>query len=105
MEHWRSLFNHQLPFSNLSSQKNIEKIHFTHSPLESICWSPDGQILLVAFQNGNFYYLNAQNGKPLFFIDFVRLPGKIYWFEIEAPDQFNIENFFPVTVIFYMKFF
>lgn len=99
MTRWRSLFSNPLPFLTLSLQhltKNASTLFDTS--LEALCWSPDGQVLLVAFENGNFYYLNAQNGKPVFFIDFDRTPSLIHWFEIEPADQFNIGNQLPVNV-------
>jgi len=34
--------------------------------VQTICWCPDGQILLVAFDSGRLYYVDAQSGRPLY---------------------------------------
>uniref|UniRef100_A0A915CSM7 Anaphase-promoting complex subunit 4-like WD40 domain-containing protein n=1 Tax=Ditylenchus dipsaci TaxID=166011 RepID=A0A915CSM7_9BILA len=52
------------------------------SNLESIYWSPDGEVLLVVFESGKICFLDAQNGKPLFLKELFYKANKIRWFEM-----------------------
>lgn len=45
----------------------------------SMCWSPNGQILLTAFSSGQCFYFDTQNGNVLFLRLLESAPKEIRW--------------------------
>ena len=50
--------------------------------LESLRWSPDGQVLLVAFQSGRIFFLDVQTGRPVYFKKLEYQPKLVRWIQV-----------------------
>ncbi|KAI1713425.1 anaphase-promoting complex subunit 4 WD40 domain-containing protein [Ditylenchus destructor] len=52
--------------------------------IANICWSPDGEVLLVLFEDGKIYFLDAQTGRTIFCTFHSFRPSMMRWFKIST---------------------
>ncbi|KAI1724625.1 anaphase-promoting complex subunit 4 WD40 domain-containing protein [Ditylenchus destructor] len=52
--------------------------------IANVCWSPDGEVLLVLFEDGKIYLLDAQTGRTLFCTFHSFRPSMMRWFKIST---------------------
>nr|CAD2206953.1 unnamed protein product [Meloidogyne enterolobii] len=79
---WKRNFSRQLPltqFSALIAGESEYSSKQSKNEMVSLCWSPDGQILLSAFSSGHCFYLDTQNGNVLFSRLIEYAPKEIKW--------------------------
>nr|CAD2198852.1 unnamed protein product [Meloidogyne enterolobii] len=83
---WKRNFSRQLPltqFSALISGESEYSSKQSKNEMVSLCWSPDGQILLSAFSSGHCFYLDTQNGNVLFLRMIEYAPKEIKWIKYQ----------------------
>lgn len=68
--------------------------------LLTLCWSPNGQVLLAAFSSGKCYYLDTQTGNTLFIRKLGYTPMRINWLKYRTKDriEFPAQGEQPFTV-------
>uniref|UniRef100_A0A914MF96 Anaphase-promoting complex subunit 4-like WD40 domain-containing protein n=1 Tax=Meloidogyne incognita TaxID=6306 RepID=A0A914MF96_MELIC len=79
-------FSRQLPltqFSALIADESEYSSKQSRNEMVSLCWSPDGQILLSAFSSGHCFYLDTQNGNVLFLRLIEYAPKEIKWIKYQ----------------------
>ncbi|KAI1729396.1 anaphase-promoting complex subunit 4 WD40 domain-containing protein [Ditylenchus destructor] len=62
--------------------------------IANICWSPDGEVLLVLFEEGKIYFLDAQTGRTIFCTFHSFRPSMMRWLiqkltRLQQKDAYN----------------
>lgn len=77
---WRALFDSAQKTSGILPQ------------ISGLCWSPDGRVLAVLFQDGGVFFLETETGKITYYVKLSYAPIFFKWSQIVSCSSFDDDD-------------